>query len=178
MGRSRYKFYEDYYPYFVSSSIIQGIPLFMDAKINSIILDALTYLQNENNVLLYGYIIMPNHIHLVAKGEQLSAKFRAFKSFTARSIINYLKANNKTRTLSLLKSRKLDNHKDSEFQVWQEGLHPKQISTLKIMRQKLNYIHFNPVKSGYVSLPSHWRYSSAMDYEGQSGLIPVTLFTG
>jgi REP element-mobilizing transposase RayT len=121
---------------------------------------------------------MPNHIHLVAKGKQLTAHLRAFKSFTARSIINYLITNNKTRTLTQLKSGKLDNHKDSEFQVWQEGLHPKQISTPQIMRQKLHYIHFNPVKSGFVSSHLHWRYSSAVNYEGHSGIIPVTLFTG
>ncbi|MEQ8525748.1 transposase [Gracilimonas sp.] len=178
MGRSRYKFHEEYYPYFITSTIVHGLPLFMDARISNIILDALTYAQDVNKVVLHGYVIMPNHIHLVVEGEQLSARLRAFKSYTARSIINYLKANNKTRTLSHLKSGKLDNHKDSEFQVWQEGFHPKQISTSKMMEQKINYIHHNPVKSGFVESPLHWRYSSALNYEGDDGVIPVTLFNG
>lgn len=121
MGRSRYKFHEEYYPYFITSTVVQGLPLFMDARICNTILDALTYAQHVNKVLLYAYVIMPNHIHIIVEGEQLSARLRAFKSYTARSIINYLKANNKRRTLAELKSGKLDNHKDSEFQVWQEG---------------------------------------------------------
>jgi len=41
------------------------------------------------------------------------------------------------------------------------------------MRQKLDYIHYNPVKRGYVDLPEHWRYSSACDYIGQKGLVEV-----
>ena len=134
MGRSRYQFHEDHYPYFVTSSIVEGLPLFMDPKISEIILNALRYAQEINEVTLYAYIIMPNHIHLVVEGQQLSAKLRALKSYTARTIVNYLKANNKSRTLAQLKSGKLDNHKDSEYQLWQEGLHPKQISNPKIMR--------------------------------------------
>ncbi len=41
------------------------------------------------------------------------------------------------------------------------------------MHEKLNYIHINPVKRGYVSLPEHWRYSSAGHYMGLSGLIDI-----
>ena len=42
-----------------------------------------------------------------------------------------------------------------------------------MMRQKLDYIHQNPVKRGYVSDPTHWRYSSARNYLGEPGLVPV-----
>ncbi|MEX0721539.1 MAG: hypothetical protein WD059_12785 [Balneolaceae bacterium] len=60
--------------------------------------------------------------------------------------------------------------------VWQEGLHPKQIFTGEIAEQKVDYIHFNPVKAGFVNSPLHWRYSSAMNYAGGDGLIPVSIF--
>jgi len=39
------------------------------------------------------------------------------------------------------------------------------------MRGKLDYIHANPVKRGYVNLPEHWRYSSAG--AGLEGLIDI-----
>jgi len=42
-----------------------------------------------------------------------------------------------------------------------------------MLRQKTEYIHFNPVRRGYVSNPQHWRYSSAQYYSGETGLIPV-----
>jgi hypothetical protein len=42
-----------------------------------------------------------------------------------------------------------------------------------MMRQKLDYIHQNLVKRGYIDQPEHWRYSSARNYAGQEGLIEV-----
>ncbi|MEZ4867193.1 MAG: hypothetical protein R3C14_38070 [Caldilineaceae bacterium] len=42
-----------------------------------------------------------------------------------------------------------------------------------MLRQKIEYIHNHPVQRGYVELPTHWRYSSARNYAGQEGLIPV-----
>ena len=59
-------------------------------------------------------------------------------------------------------------------QVWEEGSHPQMIESDEVMRQKLDYIHQNPVKRGYVDLPEHWRYSSARDYVGMEGLIDIT----
>jgi putative transposase len=66
------------------------------------------------------------------------------------------------------------SHKtESRYQVWEEGSHPQLIESEIMMRQKLDYIHQNPVKRGYVDQPEHWRYSSARNYAGQEGLIEV-----
>jgi len=61
----------------------------------------------------------------------------------------------------------------TEYQVWQEGFQPKLILNEKMMIEKINYIHQNPVKRGYVDECKHWRYSSARDYEGLKGLINI-----
>ena len=50
---------------------------------------------------------------------------------------------------------------DREYQCWEEGSHPQLIQNAEMLRQKLDYSHFNPVKRGYVDKPEHWRYSSA-----------------
>jgi hypothetical protein len=55
----------------------------------------------------------------------------------------------------------------SDYQVWEEGSHPQRIEDEAVMRQKLDYLHYNPVKRGYVDLPEHWRWSSARTYLGQ-----------
>ena len=52
----------------------------------------------------------------------------------------------------------------------------KLIQTDAMMISKINYIHHNPVKRGYVDNASHWRYSSARDYEGVVGLLDVERF--
>jgi putative transposase len=62
---------------------------------------------------------------------------------------------------------------DREYQVWQEGSHPKQIQDDEMLLQKMEYMHFNPVKRGYVDDPVHWRHSSARNYAGLAGLFQV-----
>ena len=61
----------------------------------------------------------------------------------------------------------------SQYQFRQEGSHAEQVFSEPVMREKLNYIHYNPVKRGYVDCPEHWRYSSARNYAGQPGLIKI-----
>lgn len=99
---------------------------------------------------------------------------RTFKSYTARQAIDILNLNAHDYYLQKLSKLKLANHKDSQFQFWQEGYHPKQIVVDKMMNQKIDYIHNNPVKRGYVDKPEHWRYSSARNYKGSNGLIEIS----
>jgi len=73
----------------------------------------------------------------------------------------------------MLRLFKAEGKMDSTYQVWEEGSHPQRIEHEAVMRQKLDYLHYNPVKRGYVDLPEHWRWSSARDYLGQPGLIEV-----
>ncbi|MGZ5008811.1 MAG: hypothetical protein ACXV8W_12955 [Methylobacter sp.] len=75
--------------------------------------------------------------------------------------------------MELLAFFKRAHKQDTIYQVWEEGNHPQIIESEAVMRQKLDYIHQNPVKRGYVDQPEHWRYSSARNYAGQAGLIEV-----
>ena len=63
--------------------------------------------------------------------------------------------------------------KDSNYQFWQEGVHAQQIQSEEMMRQKIEYIHNNPVRRGYIDEPECWRYSSVRNYTGKTGLIDV-----
>jgi hypothetical protein len=62
---------------------------------------------------------------------------------------------------------------ETTYQILKEGFHPKLIQSKKMMMEKINYIHQNPVKRWYVDKAEHWRYSSARDYEGINGLLEV-----
>ena len=93
--------------------------------------------------------------------------------FTARKIVDLLERHSAKVLLHQLRPLKLRRKINSDYQVWQEGNQPKQITDHEMMLQKLEYIHNNPVKRGYVDDTLHWRYSSARNYAGQSGLIEV-----
>lgn len=75
--------------------------------------------------------------------------------------------------LRQLRAHKLPHKTESDYQLWQEGSHPKQIPGTEMMVQKLDYAHYNPVKRGYVDEPTDWRYSSARNYASRPGLIEV-----
>ncbi len=139
----------------------------------NIVLDSWRFLQREAGLIIYGYVILENHLHVIAKSENLSRDIQRFKSFTAREIIAYLERGGSKRLLELLALFKRSHKTESRYQVWEEGSHPQLIGSEIMMRQKLDYIHQNPVKRGYVDQPEHWRYSSARNYAGQEGLIEV-----
>ena len=63
------------------------------------------------------------------------------------------------------------------YQVWQEGFHPEMILDSEMLLKKLNYIHNNPVKRGYVEEPGHWRYSSWNNYNvsEEMGILPIEI---
>ena len=116
---------------------------------------------------------MENHLHLIAGSDNIAKSLAKFKSFTAREIINYLKQENAKSILEQLAFYKKAHKRSSEFQLWQEGSQPKQILSGQMMLERINYIHNNPVKRGYVDDGVHWRYSSARDYDGVTGLIEI-----
>lgn len=172
MGRSRYKIYDDSYPYFITSTFVKWYPLFSDPKIAEICIKSIQYAQQNLGLHLYGWVLMENHMHLIVKANDLGNVVSRMKSFTARAIVDYLKEVNKSK-LNDLEWAKLDFKIDQDFQVWQEGFHPEQINSREVMENKIAYIHMNPVKRGYVDKPEYWRYSSMGAYIGHNGLLDV-----
>ena len=174
MGRSRYEMcIGGDVPYVVTCTTVNWIALFGEVRIARILLDSLNFLIKAKRLHLHGYIIMENHVHLVASGQNLAKQIGAFKSFTARSIVDLLEDEGRVLILRQLSWYRKRHKTGQTYQVWQEGSHPEMIGNEEMLNQKLDYIHFNPVRKGYVDDPAHWRYSSYRDYHGGIGLLPV-----
>jgi len=87
MGRSRYQIYEPSQPHFLTNTIINWIPVFTRPDTAQIILDSFAFLQQQNRIRLYGYVILENHLHWVADAEDLSHEVHSFKSYTAKMLL-------------------------------------------------------------------------------------------
>lgn len=172
MGRGRYRFL-DQQPHFLSCTVVNWLPLFSNPELVQILLDSLTFLHNQHRIAIHGYVIMENHLHLIASSSNLSKEIGTFKSFTARSIVDWLKANNRQHWLSQFAFYKQLHKAGQDYQIWQEGSHPQALLTAEIFQQKLEYVHQNPIRRGYIDDPAHWRYSSYRDYLDQQGLLPI-----
>jgi len=175
MAKTRYKIKQNHIPYFQTATIVGWLPIFTRPETVQILLDSFQWLRENRQFELYGYVILENHLHFISSSPEHSKAIQMFKSYTARKIIDYLLEKNVQMILQQLSYYKLKHKVQSRYQLWQEGSHSKEIINSDMMRQKLDYIHNNPVKRGYVSQPEHWRYSSASNYAGQERLIEVTM---
>ncbi len=172
MGRSRYKFTETNKSHFMTCTVLHWIPVFTRRETVNILLDSLSYLI-QNGLKLYAYVILENHMHLIAQSERLDRDIARLKSYTAKNLISFLTENRIKIILDQLAFYKKAHKSDRAYQFWQEGVHPELIQSEIMMRQKIEYIHQNPVSRGYVDKSEHWRYSSARNYLGMEGLIEV-----
>jgi REP element-mobilizing transposase RayT len=173
MSRSRYRIFEEEYPYFLTNTVVAWLPVFAYPALVQVVLDSWRYLQREEQVSLYGYVIMENHLHWIAAASDLSRKIGRFKSYTARRIIEELERQGMETLLQEPRFFKLRHKVDQVHQLWQEGSHPERLQHPEMMLQKMEYMHNNPLRRGYVDEAVHWRYSSARDYAGRKGLIEV-----
>ena len=172
MGRSRYKITNPELPHFITLTVLHWIPVFTRPETVNILLESLKFLAKDG-LKVYAYVILENHCHFVVQSKQLDRDIARYKSYTAKQMIQYLSKNNVRQILEQLAFYKKAHKNDRAYQFWQEGVHPELIQNDEMMRQKIDYIHLNSVKRGYIDKAEHWRYSSARDYLGQQGLLEV-----
>src|ERR1700730_633640 len=90
MTRTRYRIYEDDFPYFMTCTLVGWLPVFTRPEAVQVVFDSWEYLRKEKDFRLNAYVILENHLHLIASGPELSNAMKSFKMFTARNIIDLL----------------------------------------------------------------------------------------
>ncbi len=171
--RSRYRFGDDHSPHFMTATVVAWLPIFSTPRFAEIVLDSWRFLQAEREIDILAFVLVENHLHWIGVGPELGKRVGEFKSFTATTILKEMKERNYRTLLQELKFHKLRHKLDQTHQLWQEGSHPQLIETEQVMWQKIEYIHNNPLRRGYVDDAVHWRYSSARCYADQPSLLEV-----
>ena len=124
---------------------------------------------------------MTSHIHLIigTNNTKLEDIMRDFKSHTSRKLKKTIKANpqesRKEWMIWIMERAGKKNSNNKDFQFWQQDNHPIELSNAIIMKQKLTYLHANPVEAGFVAKQEEYTYSSAKDYLGEKGLLELIL---
>ena len=161
--RSRYRVDSESGVYFITSTVVDWVPIFINEEMMRILLDSFKYCQRKKGLLIFGFVIMPNHFHMLIGMEEpdrIPSVVRDLKRHTSQEITRCIAASEKQRHLFWLKpfwGRKNNT-------VWQTGYHPILIKSEKWLEEKLEYMHMNPVKRGFVEEPQYWKYSSARNY--------------
>ena len=185
MTNSYRVFNDKNYPYFVTWTIVDWLPIFAEPSYRQIILDSLSYLRTNKKTELNAFVVMSTHSHAILwpdDGINLSDVMRDFKRFTSRKISQHAKQQGDKEILANFERARLRNRAQniSTYQVWQEGSHPEAIFTEKFAQQKLDYIHLNPIRAGLVNAADQWPFSSARAYLLGEETYPPTdlLFAG
>jgi putative transposase len=165
------------YLYFVTTGIADQTHLLRSESFKRIILDSFHFLHSTGRIKLFCFVIMPNHIHLIAQFEStysIADAMRDLKRKTARMIIYQLRAENAQAMLETLRKRNQDDRQ--EFKVWEDGYDARDIFTLEFLEQKMAYIHHNPCQPHWklVELPEDYPFSSAGFYlANKPCIIPI-----
>lgn len=165
-----YNFHEKNGAYFISFATVNWIDVFTRDIYFSIMIESLDYCRKNKGMEIYGYCIMPSHVHLIFRSEfgDPSGLIRDLKRHTSRKIVKAIQDNpqesRRDWMLWMFKRAGQKNSNVEENQFWQQNNQPIEIYSLKVFEQKLNYIHNNPVITGFVTDPIDWKYSSARNY--------------
>ena len=175
------KFDNNSYVHFVTTGTYENLSYFRDTECCRVFLEELEFYRDKYNFTLLGYVIMPDHIHLLLwwdKTEKsdlsISKLMQGIKGTTARRIINLTTSARLKHPLqpgpATVPKNSKSHKRNSKYRFWRPGFYDFNIYTEEKLAEKLNYIHHNPVKAGLVSAPGDYRWSSYKLYFGTSTL--------
>ncbi len=154
--------FSEYYPDYFTATILEWKHLLKQDKYKDIIVSSLEFLVKENRIKVFGFAVMSNHIHVIW---QVQPNFQpkeiqlSFMKYTAQMIIKDLR-NNHQEVLEIFKVKASDR----KYQIWERKPLSISLWTQPVFKQKLDYIHSNPVVAGLCSYPEDYKYSSASFY--------------
>ncbi|WP_316785932.1 REP-associated tyrosine transposase [Pedobacter frigiditerrae] len=175
----KYKFHNKEGLYFVSFATVNWIDVFVRPLYCDILVDSLNYSKPNLGLELYCWCIMPSHVHLIfrAKDNNPDKILGRIKEYTSKQLVKAIRENGQeSRKEWMLWMFERAGSKSSNvkgMQFWQHNNQPIELWSAEVIEQKADYLHNNPVVSGFISEPWHWKYSSAIDYSGGKGMIDI-----
>jgi len=165
MPRGLKRFYGAGDLHFITFSCYRRLPFLVSAARRDLFLRTLETVRQEYELVVVGYVVMPEHVHLLVgepRKENLSVAIKALKQSVSLTVLNRLR-----------KQASTDN---ALKHFWQTRFYDFNVFTEKKRIEKLRYMHRNPVKRGLVSSPERWRWSSFRDYAyREKGLVTVNV---
>ena len=169
----KYKFHNPEGVYFVSFAVRGWVDVFTRNEYKDILVDNLKFCQENKGLEIFTWCIITNHVHLIVRAKEgcsLPEIFRDYKKFTSKEIKKAISEN-------CLESRKewLLKHFETRegFRFWRGDNKPIELWSNKVIDQKIDYIHQNPVEEGLVFKAEDYVYSSAIEYAGEKGMLDV-----
>jgi REP element-mobilizing transposase RayT len=168
--------------YFLTFQVVDWVDIFTRQVYRDIVIDSFKYAIENKGFQLFAYVIMSNHIHLIANSEigRLSSTIGDIKKFTCKRIIDTIQSISESRSewmLNRFEFKAAQHKRNKGYQVWTHENHAIYLYSPEFIAEKLEYIHQNPVRAGIVINPEDYLYSSARNYAGLDNIIEVELMS-
>ena len=176
-----YRIYDNEKAYFITITVVEWVELFIRRNHSTAVVESLEYCIKNKGLELFAWCLMPNHLHMIARGKEghlLSNIVRDFKRHTSKKLADQITNEPESRRRRLIETFRdaaLTHPKEIKLKIWQDGYHPVELYSRGFTKQKLNYIHQNPVEQLLVEHPWDYLFSSARDYAGKKGMLDVVL---
>lgn len=152
---------------FVTLTVVDWIDVFTRRIYSDFIMDCLSYCREEKGLQIYAYVLMTNHLHMIVKSGEvlLPDMLRDFKTFSSKELFKIVFENSqeskKQWMLKAFRNAGKSNYLNKNHQIWQNGNYPVALFSNEVIQQKVDYIHQNPVRAGFVDSAEKYYYSSA-----------------
>nr|WP_069677491.1 transposase [Formosa sp. Hel1_33_131] len=175
------QFHNESAAYFISFATVYWLDIFTRQVYFNVLEESIDYCREEKGMEVFAYCFMPSHVHLIfrSSNEDPSGLIRDFKGFTARKLIKSIEENPQESRKEWLfwmmerAGKKKSNVNQRQF--WQQHNKPIELWSEKVIQQKIDYIHNNPVESGFVTDPIDWKYSSARNYQEDQTVLEIDI---
>jgi REP element-mobilizing transposase RayT len=162
--------------YFTTVTCNSWIPILEQQGCKEVILNTFQYIQTNNKAVIYGFVIMPNHFHVLWAVKETEIKYlkKAVTSVTSHKMLQIIQLNNPG-----FLNRIVSTQADRKFHFWERRPYWKNVSSESVFRQKLQYIHLNPIRKKWTLAPTpeDYYWSSARSYfERNTQFEFLTLF--
>jgi putative transposase len=179
---NRYKIINQHGLNFITMTVVDWVDVFVRRQYKDIVIESLKYCQVQKGLEIAAYLIMSSHVQMIVRAagkDTLSEVLRDFKKFTARQILQEIELggyeSRKEWMLHRFAYRGTSGSGNRQHQFWQIDNHPIELYSLPVILQKLQYIHQNPVREGYVVESADYPYSSVSNYFHDKGLLDISL---
>lgn len=163
----------------MSFATVNWIDVFTRQLYFDVIADSVSYCRAAKGMGLYCYCFMPSHVHFIFRSSQKepSELLRDFKRHTSKKVIEAIENNpqesRKEWLLWMFERAGKKNATIRKYQFWQHHNKPIELWSEKVIKQKIDYIHNNPMISGFVLNPEDWKYSSARNYHDDNTVLKI-----
>ena len=164
--------------YFLTFQVVGWVDVFTRKEYRDIVIENFDFCRKSKGLKVHAYVIMSNHVHCILSAEDnLSNIVRDFKKYTSKKILKRIQENTQESRcewlLMVFKYHGEYNSRTKNMQFWTHENHAVELINNEMIETRVNYIHQNPVRAGYVEDEFDYLYSSARNFAGKSHLLEM-----